>query len=196
MKNKVLNILKYTAATLGGLLIVVFFVRLPAVLNQRKTDAAVIKIHNTKLILDDVLGKNLPPDPGADADKTLAGIDANNNGIRDDVELAIFKQYPNSGKTRAVLLQYAIALQLETIDPLNEITATAIAEEDSRAYACIGEIVPRSNSDLKEIDAYQKIVEALQLNTQPRKDQKTKFEEDVRSFELKSGCDIDLKSLN
>ena len=37
--------------------------------------------------MDDVTGKNLPQDPGAEADKTIAGIDANKNGIRDDVEL-------------------------------------------------------------------------------------------------------------
>ena len=81
--------------------------------NLKKTVAEVEKIHATKLTVDDVMGKSLPPDPGAEADKTVAGIDANKNGIRDDVELAIFKEYPNSAKTRAVLLQYALALQME-----------------------------------------------------------------------------------
>ena len=96
-----------------------------------KTNAEVEKIHNTKLTLDDVLGKILPPDPGVNADKTIAGIDANNNGISDDVELAIFKAYPNSAKTRAVLLQYALALQLEMIQPIvNTATVTAVGEDE------------------------------------------------------------------
>ena len=73
--------------------------------NLDKTNEQVVKIHNTKLMMDDVIGKNLPPDPGAEADKTVQGIDANKNGIRDDVELAIFKAYPDSAKTRAVMLQ-------------------------------------------------------------------------------------------
>ena len=47
--------------------------------------------------------------PGRRPIKTIAGIDANKNGIRGDMELAIFKQYPDSAKTRAVLLQYALA---------------------------------------------------------------------------------------
>ena len=76
---------------------------------QDNTNKQVEKIHATRLSLDDVMGKNLPPDPGARADQTVAGIDANKNNIRDDVELAIFKEYPNSAKTRAVLLQYALA---------------------------------------------------------------------------------------
>ena len=64
------------------------------------------------------MGKNLPSDPGALADATVQGVDANQNGIRDDVELAVFKEYPNSAKTRAVLLQYALALQMEVIQPM------------------------------------------------------------------------------
>ncbi|MFY9463152.1 MAG: hypothetical protein WAP52_03130 [Candidatus Sungiibacteriota bacterium] len=81
--------------------------------DKQKTDEQVAKIHATKLSLDDVMGKNLPPDPGVEADKTLQGIDASRNGIRDDVELAIFKLHPDSARIRAVLLQYALALQGE-----------------------------------------------------------------------------------
>ena len=72
--------------------------------NLDKTNEQVAKIHNTKLTMDDVTGKNLPPDPGAEADKTIAGIDANKNGIRDDVELAIFKEYPDLGQNPSSLV--------------------------------------------------------------------------------------------
>jgi hypothetical protein len=90
----------------GALVIVVSFAALVVyrmffLWDKQKTDEQVARIHATKLTLDDVMGKNLPPDPGAEADKTIQGIDANHNGIRDDVELAIFKEYPNSAKTRA-----------------------------------------------------------------------------------------------
>lgn len=50
--------------------------------NEQKTNEQVAKIYATRLSLDDVMGKNLPPDPGADADKTIPGIDANKNNIR------------------------------------------------------------------------------------------------------------------
>ena len=65
---------------------------------ESRTEAQVAKIHSTKLTIDDVFGKNLPVpsevEGPPDYDATIAGVDANKNGIRDDVELAIFKEYP------------------------------------------------------------------------------------------------------
>jgi len=60
-------------------------------------DTALDKINSTVLTLADVMGENLPKKPDQILnDSTIAGIDANNNMIRDDVELAIFEKYPNS----------------------------------------------------------------------------------------------------
>ena len=187
---------------------VVVVTDLPQKLNKGRTEEQVAKIHATKLTLDDVMGKNLPPDPGADADKTVQGIDANQNGIRDDVELAIFKEYPDSAKIRAALLQYAFMDQLETTQELvNSETVTAIAEEGSRAGLCITEIVP-SGSDLGEaelqksfemLDNFKEFVESRQFNTAARKEaSKNFYKGKLRSFSTprdKSVCDIDLSSL-
>lgn len=169
--------------------------------NERKTREQVAKIHATRLTLDDVMGKNLPPDPGPDADKTVAGIDANHNGIRDDVELAIFKAYPNFAKTRAVLLQYALALQMEVTQPMvNTGTVTAVAEDGDRAYACVGKITSRD--DMKKyseiVDARRKFIEDKQLNTDARK----KAQHDFYQGNLGSytspheSCDIDISTLS
>ena len=49
-----------------GLVIVRMFV-LDA---KEKTAEQVVRIHATKLTLDDVFGKNLPPEPKEEADKT------------------------------------------------------------------------------------------------------------------------------
>lgn len=164
--------------------------------NEAKTNAEVEKIHNTKLTLDDVMGKNLPPNPGDMADQTIAGVDANNNGIRDDVELAIFNAYPNSAKTRAVLLQYALLLQTEATEPIvNKETATAASEEYSRAFDCIGQIVSKNNDDIEKIEAHVSFVEDKQLNTKERKDLKINFDNQTGSFELQRGCDVDLETL-
>src|SRR3989344_4602368 len=121
------KILKWTVIVLVGLFILAEIIRLPFRLREEKTVEQVAKIHATKLQLSDVMGENLPPDPGAEADKTVQGIDANTNGIRDDVELAIFKEYPNSAKTRFALLQYALSLQMSTSQPIvNKDTATEV----------------------------------------------------------------------
>jgi len=194
--HKFFKILKWVFLILVGLFIVLVIGRLIYRNNEDKTNAQVEKIHNTKLTLNDVMGTNLPPDPGAEADKTVQGIDANHNGIRDDVELAVFKAYPNSAKTRAVLLQYALALQMEIIEPIiNKDTATAISEEDSRAFDCIGQIVPKSSNDIQKIESYRKFIEDKQLNTIERKNIKNNFDNSSGSFELQSGCDINVDLL-
>ena len=139
-----LKIFKWAFLVLVCLFIILIIGRVIYRSNEAKTNVEVTKIHNTKLTMDDVMGINLPLDPGVLADQTVEGIDANKNGIRDDVELAVFNEYPNSAKTRAVLLQYALLLQTEMAESIvNKDTATAISEEDSKAFDCIGQIVPR-----------------------------------------------------
>jgi hypothetical protein len=199
--RRILKILMWTFLILIGMYLVAgisrgvyLFVKSK---NDAKTNAEVEKIHSTKLTLDDVMGTNLPPDPGALADQTIAGVDANNNGIRDDVELAIFKAYPNSAKTRAVLLQYALLLQIEATEPIiNKETATAASEEYSRAFDCVGQIVPKSNDDIEKIEAYVAFVENKQLDTQKRKEIKIDFDNKTGSFELQRGCDVNLETLS
>ena len=193
---RILKILKWAFLILMGAFIILVIIRIPHAVNKQKTDEQIIKIHNTKLTLDDVMGKNLPPQPGVEADKTVQGIDANNNGIRDDVELAIFKEYPNSAKTRAVLLQYALTLQMMVNQPfVNADVATAISEKDSADYDCIGKIVPIGDGDLEKIDNYKNFVKNTQINTKERIISKLNFEKNIRNYELQSGCDIDLVTL-
>lgn len=172
----------------------------------KNTPEQVAKIHATKLTIDDVMGVNLPPNPGAEADKTVAGIDANENGIRDDVELAIFKEYPNSAKTRAVLLQYALALQMEmTLPILNRETATEVVREQSRAGSCIGDIlIPRKSSessrsyaDVEKIFTFINLVKNKQLNTKAREESRNNFVKYVGGYSESENevCDIDVSTL-
>lgn len=197
---RILKILKWAFLILVGAFIILVIIRIPHAVNKQKTDAQIIKIHNTKLTLSDVMGESLPPDPGAEADKTVQGIDANNNGIRDDVELAIFKEYPNSAKTRAVLLQYALALQMEVVQPIiNTSTATEVAREQSRAFVCIGDILSRENLEKfnKEADTFTNFVKGRMFNTEERKNNRNMFVDNVRSYSnLEQKCDLDLSTLS
>lgn len=45
----------------------------------------------------------LPPDPGEAGKATLAGIDSNNDGVRDDLEREIVYMYPQNDQVRRVL---------------------------------------------------------------------------------------------
>ena len=203
--HRILKIFKWAFLVLLALYIIAVVVRVFQLRDLAKTNAEVAKIHATKLTLDDVMGKNLPPDPGALAGQTVQGVDVNNNGIRDDVELAVFKAYPNSAKTRAVLLQYALALQMETIQPIvNTVTVTEVIREEDRADSCLADtLVPRktpessrSSDDMKKIDVFEKFVEGKQLNTQERKNYQESFYKNIRSYNsLPITCDVDYSTL-
>ena len=204
--KKVGNVIKKVIVWGILLFMLAMLLRLPFYLQNKKTAEQVVKIHATKLTLDDVMGKNLPPDPGAEADKTVAGIDANGNGIRDDVELAIFKEYPNSAKTRAVLLQYALALQMETVQPVvNKETVTEVVREQSRADSCVSDIlVPRKDpesgrtySDIEKIDTFINFVKDMQFNTDVRRKARKDFVQYLGSYSESENqvCDIVVSSL-
>ena len=198
--HKILKILKWAFLIVIGLFIVLVIDRFFYRINQDKTNAQVVKIHNTKLVMDDVLGTNLPPDPGAMADQTVEGIDANKNGIRDDVERAIFKEYPNSAKTRAVLLQYALALQMETIQPMvNAGTVGEIANKQDRATFCIADMISKDGEDrvIIAIEKYGKFVFDKQFNTEQRKQKHKDFYSHLESGRIDDSisCDIDISKL-
>ncbi len=205
LAHKIFKIIKWVFLILLGLFIILIIGRVIYRNNEEKTNEQVIKIHNTKLTLDDVMGKNLPPDPRALADKTVQGIDANKNGIRDDVELAVFKEYPNSAKTRAVLLQYALALQMEVVQPMvNTTTATEIVREQDRAGYCVSDtLVPRkssedsrSNADMEKINGFINFVENKQFNNKERKEMNNTFLKNLRSYsDLDKICDVDYSKL-
>ncbi|MBI3633406.1 MAG: hypothetical protein HY226_03890 [Candidatus Vogelbacteria bacterium] len=199
MSKNIFKVAKWMVTAIIVAYVALVIYRIPHAIEQKKTDQAVAKIHATKLTLDDVMGKNLPPDPGALADQTIAGVDANQNGIRDDVELAVFKAYPNSARTRAVLLQYALALQMEmTQDMVNTETVTAVAEDGDTALNCLWSISSRSNMKkfLNETSQNEKFVKSRQINTTAR----DRFEKDFYTklgsyMSPNAGCYVNLSTL-
>lgn len=105
-------------------------------------EAAVAKIARQRLTTADADGSHLPPPPDpSQAGATVAGVDANQNGIRDDVELAIFAEYPTSSASstpvRAAELQYAKALQLEFTDVSDSATLVAVMRQEGRGFMCV-----------------------------------------------------------
>jgi hypothetical protein len=194
------KIFGYTLAvvTIGFVLLVIG--RMVHFSNLEKTTAVVEKIHSTKLTLADVMGDNLPPDPGEAKDATIAGVDANQNGIRDDVELAVFKQYPKSAKIRAALLQYALVLQMEFTQPVvNKEIVIAVAQESSRASMCIGQLSSRNNIEkfIKVTYEYNDFIKSRQINNKERDLFEAEFLKKIGSYSDLNGvdCDIDFATL-
>jgi hypothetical protein len=170
--------------------------RIPAVEQQKKSEQTVAFIRAQKITMDDVDGKHLPPPPSpAQVDATVAGVDANNNGIRDDVELAIFKLHPDSARIRAAELQYAMAEQMYLTSVFDTETWKAVAEQLDRSYQCIGETFPRDDiqAGLRMIKELAKEVEDLTFNTQSRVRQYSSANQFQTSFGLPNGNVCDLK---
>ena len=181
--------------------------RIPALNERERTQEVVAQIHAQKLTLADVNGDNLPrpPDP-AKVDATLEGIDANTNGIRDDVELAIFKKYPNSVKIRAAELQYAMELQFQFTKVFSTGTFIAAIQEGGRGFGCIFETEPGHYPDFSKALADQNKrvndrldeVKNLVLNTDARKSKyDSNYDKYMTSFTTLGGldCDIDPATL-
>ncbi|MDR1451059.1 MAG: hypothetical protein LBI57_01805, partial [Helicobacteraceae bacterium] len=97
---------------------------------------------------------NLPPDPEAEGKKTLEGIDANNNGIRDDVEIAIYNYAPREDQETirqamiesAKSIQAAITADTKDISLLQKITTAR-----KRANECLTLKSFRSDEEESEV---------------------------------------------
>jgi len=112
---------------------------------------------------------NLPPDPGAAGKLTLAGIDSDNDGVRDDVQRWIVITYPNSQKTRTALRQMAKAMQLIIMNASNPAAARANSIMADKASFCIdfvrAQVLGTVITDTYKIN---RETEAIFLNTAAR----------------------------
>jgi hypothetical protein len=195
--KKIWRMARWPLGVLLFLYIALVIYRIPAVGQKERSEAAVERIHAARLMLDTVVGKHLPLPPNKEVnDATVAGVDNNGNGIRDDVELAIFAKYPDSPKIRAAELQYALALQLMITEVFDKETWIAAATEYSRARGCIGLTIP--DKDLNLYHDRSDEVENLVVNLESRKDAEESAFKFTTSLSLPSEnlCDIDIANFS
>lgn len=195
--RKIFCFVKWFLVVFIALFVVALILRSVQLSKIEKTNKQVEVIHSTKITMDDVMGTNLPPDPGEAGNRTVIGIDSNGNGIRDDVEVAIFREYPNSAKTRAALLQYARAHSMVHQQSfMNNELATEISREISRGSFCIGEVVPEGVDSFEQFLSLTNFMEVVLFNTEDRINSSNDFFEKVRSYsDLENNCDLDYSIL-
>jgi len=155
--------------------------RMPSYYSEQETADAVAAIHAQRLTMRDVDGSNLPPAPDPQlADATVEGVDANENGIRDDVELEIFKRFKDL-KLRAAALQYARAVQLEYTFVFNADTLKAAINEQGRGYLCL--------NNEKQATAVEGLIQNSTDRIAYREELRSKY---MSSFSLDSTEECDL----
>lgn len=137
--------------------------------------SAVFGGSSTPVLLEElaitILDGPLPLDPGETGKQTLAGIDSDGNGVRDDIQRYIAETYSKSTKQRAVLTQNALALEKIILDNENEAMTADNYRQLSVAKNCLGNIFMRDNADVDgglEAYAASRLLEARTLNTEER----------------------------
>ncbi len=116
---------------------------------------------NVEPPLADQTGITLPPDPGESGKQTLAGIDSDHDGVRDDIERWILQRYKDTSLI-AALRTYALAEQGLIVAVNNESEALRLAAVRRQVFACWEFLAPQDNSKaLLEL-------EAIFLNTPAR----------------------------
>lgn len=104
--------------------------------------------------------------PVLDRTNTVAGIDSDQNGIRDDIQEYINATYPKPEQQKAVS-QYARSLQAKLlVDPKDKYQVRASSNTSSKAMSCIYEKLPVGNSP-QAARAVQEIL-SLTTNTKQR----------------------------
>lgn len=109
-----------------------------------------------------------------DRTDTIGGVDADKNGIRDDIDIYIKKTYPIEEQQKAVI-QYAKALQASLlVDKEDKVAVKALTNAKARAISCIFEKIPSEQSRIngsivEEIvgittNTKQRLLEYLALN--------------------------------
>lgn len=106
----------------------------------------------------------LPPDPGVNGKLTLAGVDADADGVRDDIQRYIAMTYPNSAKTRAALTQDAKVIQASLLDANDKVKSVRHGEEVSKSSECLGYVLGSSEAAYKAGSLLREVA----LNTDER----------------------------
>jgi hypothetical protein len=79
----------------------------------------------------------VPPPPGNAGLASIAGIDSDADGVRDDLEQYIASRYPNSARTREALLQLAADFQLATLNRASHELSRARARAIDETISCV-----------------------------------------------------------
>jgi hypothetical protein len=127
------------------------------------------KSTSIKVEVYEMIDGHLLPHAPQDPDATLLGVDANHNGVRDDVERWIYKEMPtydHPEMERAVSMQEAKAYQMTLVDPTNK--DNKVLETMNRAGDCWGYYVDITHFPFKYWEEFRHKLKDKQFNTRER----------------------------
>ncbi|TJZ70052.1 carbohydrate-binding protein [Chitiniphilus eburneus] len=119
---------------------------------------------------DTINGIKVPPDPGAAGRKTLAGIDADQDGVRDDVQRFLAQEVGQHPARFKYAMEMARITQLEILSASgnDREKVRALTNQWSLALDCFYETYKDSTEDYDWRLNFSKKVSALHANTPDR----------------------------
>jgi len=151
-------------------------------------------------VTDSVDDTGLPPDPGEAGKATLAGVDSDGDGLRDDVQRYIALTYQDSEKVKASLTQQAKMMQDALLESGNKEKSIRNAEKSSNSSACLSYVFGSLEAKRAARDKLNLII----LNTDERNYAYIAYNEQlggevffsVPYNERASACEFDIASLS
>lgn len=105
---------------------------------------------------------------GATADsKTLLGVDSNNDGVRDDIEVYIKQKYPQQDQQNAVMQMARYYQSVMSLDSDSYKDVQTISREGDRSFTCVFKTF-KGGSDANGKSIADEIVK-LTMNTRKRR---------------------------
>lgn len=125
-------------------------------------------------------GINVPADPGEVGKTTLEGIDSNNNGVRDDIEIMLAQEYGNDKEKYDIAFEQAVIVQkLFNTEQTRDVETMSAAQLLSKAYRC-------SSDENREIF---KKVKSEYFNTQDRQAKRQELMAPIPILPRRGNCD-------
>lgn len=75
--------------------------------------------------------------PKLDRSAGIAGVDANNNGVRDDIDALVASRYPTAPQRAAATQMAGVFQAAMLVDKANAIAVRAVSVRSSRAVHCV-----------------------------------------------------------
>lgn len=105
--------------------------------------------------------------PTLDRETTLGGIDANGDGVRDDIERYIEKKYSEPAQRKAAMQTARVYQRMLLVDANNMAELDAVSEAGSRAIVCAKSAFPESEGAIEQYRMTAEL-ESMTTNTKTR----------------------------
>lgn len=135
--------------------------------------------------VEQINGIVVPSTPGDEANRSIVGIDKNNNGIRDEVERSLVTTYGSNREELDMVLSAAVAAQTWlTKSDITQKLAQDLVNQEIRIAKCITAHTTRNRAT-----AISEYIDIATYNTSLRRSQRNKILHTAGVFEIQQPGD-------